>query len=316
MACVWACRKSVIRWLPPVLLVVVSAVTVAAQQQVKAVRPAPAPWLIILPPKLVSGANATLAVLDHQGRLMPKVEVILSSGEKLTTDATGRSTFKVNEAGGKLRAAISGGAVAATADVVSAVNLAAHVERVRSGANVNTYPRILATHDRFTLEGADFRGDADGNRVSLNGDPCFVLASSPESLVALPGKNVPVGDATLRVEVGGGAAEFPVSVVLLEFSGPAESVNAGASGQLILHARGSTQPLAVEVRNASPDVIQLTKGNAQRLKTSGGEDNSVPVDVKFVTAGNYVVSARLVSSGSKPPDSDPAKKRLAELKER
>ena len=93
-------------------------------------------------------------------------------------------------------------------------------------------------------------------------------------------------------------------------------MNAGASGKLTLHARGSTQPLAVEVRNASPDVIQLTKGNAQRLKTSGGEDNSVPVDVKFGTAGNYVVSARLVSTGSKPPDSDPAKKRLAELKER
>jgi hypothetical protein len=43
-------------------------------------------------------------------------------------------------------------------------------------------------------------------------------------------------------------------------------------------------------------VIQLAKGNVQRLKTSGGEENSAPVDVKFETGGNYSVSARLLSA--------------------
>lgn len=246
---------------------------------------------------------------------MPGVEVILSGGQKVTTDATGRSTFKVNGAAGRLRAAISGGTVAASAEVVSAVDLASQVQHVGSGANIASYPHILATTDRFTLEGAGFRGDADLNHVSLNGNPCLVLASSPESIVALPGENVSVGDATLRVEMESGSTQFPVSVVLLEFSGPARPVNAGASGQLTLHARGSAQPLVVEVRNASPDVIQLPKGNVQRLRTSGGEDNTALVDVKFVTAGSYVISARLVSTGSKPADSDAMKKRLAELKD-
>ena len=313
----WACREKLFPCFALVLLTNGCVIAGAAQQQSKATPSAPSPWLIVLPPKLVAGANATLAVLDHQGRLMPDIDVTLSSGLKVTTDVTGRATFNVNDMPGKLRA-VSAAAVAASADVISAneLRLQVQVETVRTGANIISYPRILATHDRFTLTGAGFRGDADWNHVSLNGDPCLVLAASPATLVVLPGAKVPVGDATLRVEVGGGAAQFPVSVVLLEFSGPAEAVSAGASGQLVLRARGTTEPLAVEVRNASPDVIQLTKGNLQRVKTSGGEDNTVPVDVKFVTAGNYVVSARLVSSGSRPADSDSAKKHLAQLKER
>jgi hypothetical protein len=97
--------------------------------------------------------------------------------------------------------------------------------------------------------------------------------------------------------VGGvDAGQFPASAVLLEFSGPTEAVNAGSSGKLIVHARGTTEPLLLEVRNGSPRVIQLSMGNVQRLKTSGGEENSAAVDVKFETGGKYSVSARLLSA--------------------
>jgi hypothetical protein len=34
----------------------------------------------------------------------------------------------------------------------------------------------------------------------------------------------------------------------------------------------------------------------QRVKTSGGDENIAPVEVKFVTDGNYTVSARLISA--------------------
>jgi hypothetical protein len=63
-----------------------------------------------------------------------------------------------------------------------------------------------------------------------------------------------------------------------------------------LHAHGTVEPLLVEVRNGSPGVVQLSKGNVQRLKTSGGDENIAPVDVKFVTGGNYSVTARLISA--------------------
>jgi hypothetical protein len=114
-------------------------------------------------------------------------------------------------------------------------------------------------------------------------------------LVALPGPGVPVGDVTLHVTAGGvDAGQFPVSAVLLEFSGPAEAPNAGSNGKLIVRARGTTEPLLVEVRNGSPGVIQLLQGNLQRLKTSGGEENIAPLEMKFLSDGNYSISARLV----------------------
>jgi hypothetical protein len=89
--------------------------------------------------------------------------------------------------------------------------------------------------------------------------------------------------------------------VLLDFSGPAEVPTAGAEGKLILHVHGTTEPIAVEVRNASPEIIQLLHGNVQRLETSGGEQNIAPVVLKFLASGNYTVTARIVPADSGSP---------------
>jgi hypothetical protein len=269
----------------------------AAAQQPAKPRPSPVPRMIILPAKVVSGTQATLAVLDSQGRLLPNVAVEFSGGQRVTTDTTGRAIFKAPDAQGPLVAKASDKGVTASTIVISAEDPAPQgkQEQPKKAVNVASYPHVMAIHDRFTLEGSGFQGAADSNHVYLYDDPCLVVASSSVSLVVLPGPHVPVGDVTLRVTVAGiDAGRFPVSTVLLEFSGPTESVNAGSDGKLILHAHGTTEPLTVEVRNGSPGVIQLARGNVQRLKTSGGEDNIAPVEVKFVSGGNYSVSARLV----------------------
>jgi hypothetical protein len=292
------------------LLVGVCAVLAAARPLPKS-HLSPAPRLIILPPKLVAGAQATLAVLDSQGRLLPKIAVELSGGQKVTTDVTGRALFEASEQPGKLVAKISGHAISGSATVLASENSGppTAAESLPGGVNVISYPPVVTVHDRFSLEGSGFRGAADSNHVYLNGDPCLVLASSPVSLVVLPGPRVPVGDVNLRVNVAGiDAGQFPVSAVLLEFSGPTDAVNAGTTGKLILRAHGTTEPLLLEIRNGSPGVIQLLKGNVQRLKTSGGDQNIAPVEVKFVKDGNYSVSARLVSSNRSQPRSGIAQK--------
>ena len=207
--------------------------------------------------------------------------------------------FRAPSQPGTVVAKIPGQAVSASTAVVASDDSAPRGASVGAPGtvHVSSYPHAITIHDRFTLEGAGFRGAADSNHVYLNGDPCLVVASSPVSLVALPGPSVPIGDVTLHVTAGGiDAGQFPVSAVLLEFTGPTEAVNAGSSGKLIVHARGTTEPLLLEVRNGSPAVIQLSKGNVQRLKTSGGKENIAPLDVKFETGGNYLVSARLLST--------------------
>jgi len=237
-------------------------------------------------------------VLDSQGRLLPGVEVELSGGQKVTTDATGRAIFSVAAAPGVLTAKAHGREQSASAIIVAQDDSASAgaAEGTANVAKVISYPHILAVHDRFTVEGSGFRGVADSNHVYLNGDSCLVVASSPVSLVVLPGPSVPVGDVNLRVTVAGAdAGQFPVSAVLLEFTGPSESVDAGTTGRLFVHAHGTAEPLLLEVRNGSPAVIHLEKGNVQRVKTSGGEDNSAPVEVKFLSGGNYAVFARLLA---------------------
>ena len=89
----WVRHKMPGRCLALTLLVGVCAALAAAQQPPKP-HASPAPRLIILPTKVVAGAQATLAVLDSQGRLLPNVAVELSGGQKVTTDVTGRAMFK------------------------------------------------------------------------------------------------------------------------------------------------------------------------------------------------------------------------------
>lgn len=262
--------------------------------------------MIILPLKIVAGAQATLAVLDRQGRLSPNVTVEFTGGQKVTTDVTGRALFKAPSQPGTLTARIFGKKIAASAPVIAPPDSGSQAAPPAPSASVEvvSYPHVLTLHDRFSLEGSGFRGAADLNRVYLNGDPCFILASSPVSLVALPGPRVPIGDVNLRVTVAGiDAGQFPVAAVLLEFSGPTEAVDAGATGTLILRARGTTEPLLLEVRNGSPGVIELSNGNVQRIRTSGGDENVAPVEVKFMTGGNYSVSARLLSANKRQPQS-------------
>jgi len=303
MVCAWARHKVLTPCL--VLVFVVGArATPAVAQQAPKLPASPTPRLIILPPKMVAGAQGTLAVLDSQGRLLPNVTVELPGGQKVTSDATGRALFKATDQPGTMVAKVSGHSISASADVVASEDPGPRgtPEGTQGGVNVLSHPHVMAIHDRFTLEGSGFRGAADSNHVYLNGDACLVLASSPVSLVVLPGPRVPVGDVNLRVTVAGiNAGQFPVSAVLLEFSGPSEAVNAGSSGKLIVHAHGTTEPLLLEVRNGSPGVIQLSKGNIQRIKTSGGDENIAPVDVKFVTGGNYSVTARLISADGRQP---------------
>jgi len=261
---------------------------------------------------MIAGEAATLAVVNSAGRMASGAVVELSTGQKITTDATGRALFMAPSEPGAMTAKLFGQETMAASTVVAAPSLPAHDPAGGDATQLNqqhysgglqvepvpdeiSYPKFLTLHDRFAIEATGLNGRADGNRVLLEGQPCLVMASSPVSLVVLPGLHVPIGPIGLKITVGGNdVGPLPVSVVLLEFSGPSETPNAGSQSSLVLHARGTTEPLSVEVRNGSPGVIQFPHGTVQRLMTSGGEENMAPVDLKFLTAGNYTVTARLL----------------------
>ncbi|HEX3372047.1 MAG TPA: hypothetical protein VHS08_05985, partial [Candidatus Acidoferrales bacterium] len=81
-------------------------------------RPPAVPRQIILAPKLVAGTPSMLAVLDARGRLMPKVEVELSGGQKTVTDVTGRALFIAANQPGPMTAKIASLGITAATNVV------------------------------------------------------------------------------------------------------------------------------------------------------------------------------------------------------
>lgn len=294
-------------------LVLGAAFSTAAGAQEAPKAQAAAPRTIVLPQKTVAGAPATLAVLDAAGRMLPHIIVELSGGTKVTTDATGRALFTAPIESGVLTAQIPGHDVTASSTVVKFPDPAPQTsaENSSTAVRVLAYPHFISLHDRFTMEGTGFRGEADANRVFLAGQACLVLASSPVSLVVLPGPRIPIGAIDLRVAVvGRDAASNPVVMVLLEFSGPPQAPDAGAQGNLFVLVHGTRERLAVEIRNGSPEIIQLPRGNVQRVTSSGGDRNAAEIETKFLAPGDYTVTARLIPTDSGLPDLETARQKL------
>src|SRR5579863_1769471 len=159
MVLAWIRHKEPRRCLALILLMGVGVALAAAQQPPKA-QASPAPRLIILPPRAVAGAQATLAVFDFRGRLLPNIAVELSGGQKVTTDVTGRALFQAPDEPGILVARISGQAISASTTVVASEDSGpqATSHAAPEGVNVVSYPHVVAMHDRFTVEGSGFRG--------------------------------------------------------------------------------------------------------------------------------------------------------------
>jgi len=249
------------------------------------------PRSIVLPKELVSGAPATLSVLDAAGRLVPGVVLETTSGEKLRTDATGRAEFTAPVAPGKLVVHVEGQMIAASAPVVPASDSEAGASL---GVQLASSPHVLEVRNRFGLAGTGFRGIADENHITIGGKQALVLAASPTSIVALPDPDTPLGAAVLSAGVANQSpALAAVAVVTLEAIGPQGALRVGQKTTFTVRVRGTTEPLRIEVSDLSPAILQLPDGNPLRMTTSGGAMNEAKFEVVPLAAGKYTVRAHL-----------------------
>jgi hypothetical protein len=271
----------------------------------EAAAPAAAHVTIVLPPVLVAGQPATLAVLDAQGRPVAHATVTLTGDVTLTTDATGRAALTAPNAQGVLRAALPHGTATASATVI-----AAPVEKP-TGLRIDTVPRLLLLHDRFTIRGGGFRGIADENRVQLAGQTAAVLAASPAALVALPNPGTALGETKLDVEAAGlSASTAPVTVISLELIADKARGQPGEKGEIHVKVRGTGQPVDFEVRAGPEGRIELAHGNPSRGRTSGGADNGAAIPFTFRQRGEFFVEVRPVTQPLGLPDTDAARREL------
>ena len=247
---------------------------------------------IVLPPRLETSKPATLAVLDAEGRLLPGVEVSLPEGRRIRTDSTGRARFVVTAPAGSFTAQVLDARISATAEVVG--ELAAPSLQI----SISQYPRIATLDGKVVVHGTGFRGDADLNRVTFTGRPALVLASSPVSLVVTPGLDVLPGPADMQIEISGKKSKpLPLTMVSFKVEPPDGPMAEGKKGRLTISVRGTDQKLMLAVENQSPEVIELTAGNMQRVRSSGGTTNRAAVGFRALRAGGFSISVKLAAEG-------------------
>jgi hypothetical protein len=257
-----------------------------------------AAWMvtIVLPPSVVAGQPATLAVFGVDGKLAPGVSVEVGKHERVVTDTTGRATFTAPADGGVVVAKASGKAAAA---------LVGSADQGNGSQTISVAPAI-SLKDSFSICGGGFRGEADANRVKINQERALILAASPECLIVLPGPKAAPGPASISVETGGARWNAATILVALDFEPPQPGMVPEKKSKLVVRVQGTDQPLQIVVENQTPGVLEFLRGDTQTLRTSGGVNNIVAIEVHTIRSGDYSFHARLVP----PPDAATAQRYL------
>jgi hypothetical protein len=250
-------------------------------------------YAIILPLTLIAGQPATFAVLTANGNVASGTRVVLSNGEVVSTDDSGRAHFLVPSDVGVMFARIPGTEVSEASDVLPQASSGV-------GLQVTKVPKIVALGNQFAINGHGFQGDADRNRITMDGKAIFVLASSPVQLIVTPAANVPPGQASLTITEG--LAETVTDVTLVDvtsLNSSSAQIHRGKKTETILLVRGTEEPLDLKIRSLSPEIVQLAQSHDAYVRTTGGSDNSAVVQLKGESAGSFSFAISLENSAVK-----------------
>jgi hypothetical protein len=241
---------------------------------------------IVLPPRLVAGQPATLAVLGVDGRLADGIAVDVGAGQRVKTDKSGRALFTVPTNATVVIASAAGNSAAALIDS----------PRTGMGEQAAIVAPVVSQVDRFSVCGGGFRGDVDANRASINGERAFVLASSPECIVVLASPRALPGPAKILIETPDAQWSANTTLASLHFDPPLPPLVPEKRSKLALHVQGTDQALRVWVENQTPGVLRFLRGDRQEVLTSGGPQNSAEIEVQAVATGDFSFHGRILAA--------------------
>jgi hypothetical protein len=271
------------------------APALAAQQTPLAPPAPPSARILLLPPRIVSGERATLAVLDVSGRLTPGVTINFSNGDHLRTDSTGRALFVAPLNPGVIFGSIEGRPGRAASVILTPTEASA------PSMEISAAPRVASLTDRFEILGKRFCGDADSNRVTIANHGALVLASSPVALTVLPPMELEPGPAKVTVSCAKrDAPEFSVVFVELALKADSSPLKRGEHRTLTVRVAGTTEKMSLEARNLAPDIAELEGGNPVRRLSSGEEENVAQFEVVGKKNGTFLISIRLIAALGRP----------------
>jgi hypothetical protein len=250
---------------------------------------------LLLPRRIVSGERATLAVLDGYGRLTPGASVQFSNGDRFTTDVTGRALFVAPLNPGVILGSVEGRKTQVPTAVLSPL------EASTESIEISSMPLVASLTDRFEIIGKGFCGDADANHVTIAGQPAFVLASSPASLIVLPPQELQPGSASVEISCAKRQSRpFSATIVQLSLEADSSALKPGEHRALTVRVLGTEAKIELEAGNLAPDVAELTGGNPARTLSSGGAQNSAHFEVVGRKNGSFQISIRLIPVVGRP----------------
>jgi hypothetical protein len=130
-------------------------------------------------------------------------------------------------------------------------------------------------------------------------------------MVLMPAVGIAVGSTHLILESGERKLDpIPVTVISIRVIGPAYQLAEGQKGTLTVRVRGTEQRVAIELRNSSPAVVDLPRGNLLRVTSTGGPENHAEIEMIGVAAGDFSVTARLVPGAAGLPDMEAVRELL------
>ncbi|MGH9737766.1 MAG: hypothetical protein ACRD4X_04165 [Candidatus Acidiferrales bacterium] len=245
---------------------------------------------IVLPPKLMAAHPATLAVFGLDGKLAPAISVVLSDGESVTTDRSGRANFTTPASATFLLAQAEGATAVALVDPATGASEPSSV----------ALPLFVSLRESFWLCGPGLQGDTVADSITINSRPALVLAASPECLATIAPPATSAGVASISVSAPGVHWTASTTFVALAFAPPHPALLPGQKGRLAVRAEGSATKLNLVVENTSPDVLRFLRGDVLQVRTSGGANNSASIEVQASRSGDFSFHARIV------PPSDPS----------
>ncbi len=127
--------------------------------------------------------------------------------------------------------------------------------------------------------------------ILLNGAPVpDVYSSSSLGLVLGLGQDISPGKHTLGCDPASGfgtAANLPFTVIDVSGDVDRSKLLRGESTPLRLHVVGTAEPVELELVNLTPDIVSLSGGDRQVIKTSGGAQNDALRSVKGLKRGDF-----------------------------
>lgn len=249
--------------------------------------------MVVTPDKAQAGQLITVSVVN--ARLVPESGVDVDfNGTILTTGSRGQVQYLVPEdstPGPTLKVSITGRQLATTKII--------HILQPLSTPGQAQPPRVdrvtanASKFDTVTIQGHNFNGQAGNLSVTIDGKwEAQILSISPLELKILVPEDVPAGQHSVIVTNSGMKSNGAIfSLISLQVAPDARPGQVPT--KLIVRALGTAKPVAVHLRNNTPNIITIVRGNDLRIKTPGGKDNSIAVGVRLKQRGNYNIQASI-----------------------